>query len=71
MHLYTLNKHRENSLKSFQAFVQATTDPKTKDAVLLQATRSIFESGDTGYITSKEATVSGFEITKIADQALK
>jgi hypothetical protein len=68
MHLYTLNKHRENSLKTFQSFVQASNDPKTKDAVLIQATKSIFESGDTGYISSKDTTISGFEITRITDQ---
>jgi hypothetical protein len=68
MHLYTLNKHRENSLKTFQAFVESSNDPKTKDAVLIQATKAIFEAGDTGYISSKEGTLRGIEIIKIVDQ---
>ncbi|MBN3033584.1 MAG: hypothetical protein JW873_05760 [Candidatus Saganbacteria bacterium] len=71
MHLYTLNKHRENCLKTFQSFVQASSDSKTKDAVLIQATKSIFESGDTGFVSSKDSTISGFEITRITDQISK
>jgi CHASE3 domain sensor protein len=68
MHLYTLNKHRENSLKTFQAFVESTNDPKTKDAVLIQATKAIFEAGDTGYVSSKDSTITGMETIKIVDQ---
>lgn len=68
MHLYTLNKHRENSLKTFQAFVESTNDPKTKDAVLIQATKAIFEAGDTGYVSSKDGTITGMETIKIVDQ---
>ncbi len=68
MHLYTLNKHRENSLKTFQAFVESSNDPKIKDAVLIQATKAIFAAGDTGYISSKGGTITGMEIIKIVDQ---
>lgn len=68
MHLYTLNKHRENSLKTFQAFVESTNDPKTKDAVLIQATKAIFEAGDTGYVSSKDGTITGMETIKIVEQ---
>lgn len=68
MHLYALNKHRQNSLMSFQAFVESTEDPKIRDAVLIQATRAIFEAGETGYVSSRDASTKGLEMIKIADQ---
>lgn len=51
-HLGALNKHRANSLQTFQAFVQATEDPQVRDAVLIQAARAIFDSGPTGFVSS-------------------
>ena len=68
MHLYALNKHRQNSLASFQAFVESTEDPKIRDTVLIQATRAIFEAGETGYVSSKDVSTKGLEMIKIADQ---
>jgi hypothetical protein len=69
MHLQTLNRHRENSLKSFQSFVESTDNPSIKDAVLIQATKAIFEAGDTGYISSKGGDgITGIETIKIVDQ---
>ena len=67
MHLYTVNKHRENSLKTFQSFVKSTEDKKIQDVILTQATKAIFEVGDSGYLSSKEKTIRGLEITKIFD----
>ena len=71
MHLYALNKHRQNSLESFQAFVESTEDPKIRDAVLIQATRAIFEAGETGYVSSKDVSTKGLEMIKIVDQIKK
>ena len=56
-HQASLNKHRANSLKTFQAFVRAASDDQTRDAVLLETTRSIFAPGASGYI--KETDTSG------------
>ena len=42
MHQSTNNRHRVLSLQTFQAFSAAASDDPTKDAVLLEATRSIF-----------------------------
>ena len=53
MHLYTLNKHRENCMDSFMALYRAGKAPEVRDAVLLQATKAIFEAGETGYVSSK------------------
>lgn len=52
MHQSATNRHRALSLQTFQAFVVATADPQIKDAVLLEATRSIFAIGITGYVDS-------------------
>jgi len=48
-HNYVVNKHRSNSLNSFETFVKSTEDTATKDAVLLQATQSIFSPQSSGY----------------------
>lgn len=49
-HNYVLNKHRQNALSTFQAFTNATTDEMTKNAVLLEATHTIFSNQHTGYM---------------------
>ncbi len=71
MHLSITNKHRENSLKTFQSFVESTSDPKTRDIVLVQATQTIFTTGDTGYITSKDGMASSFDAVKLIEQSQK
>lgn len=52
MHQSAMNRHRALSLQTFQAFTAAASDVQTKDAVLLEATRSIFAQGVTGYVDS-------------------
>jgi hypothetical protein len=49
-HNYVVNKHRNNALGSFQAFVTSATDEQTKNAVLIQATQSIFSPQPSGYV---------------------
>lgn len=48
-HNYVVNRHRRNALASFEAFVSSTKDPQVKNAVLVQATASIFAPQSTGY----------------------
>ena len=57
-HNYVINKHRQNALRTFEAFVKAAKDEQTKSAVLLQATQCIFSPQPTGYLTH-EAEPSG------------
>lgn len=71
MHLFTLNRHRENSLRTFKVFYDSTEDPRMKDAILLQATKAIFEAGETGYVRQKEGSTSVLEITKLLDRGAK
>ncbi len=49
-HLEAVNKHRSNALRVFQAFVEATPDRQIKDAVLLEASHTIFGSSVTGFL---------------------
>jgi hypothetical protein len=49
-HNYIVNKHKQNSLNSFEAFVKgAGEDIQTKNAVLISATQSIFSAQPSGY----------------------
>ncbi len=57
MHLEVVNEHLQNSLRTFEAFLHAATEPEVRSAVLLQATKSIFDPGKTGYL-QKEGQVS-------------
>lgn len=47
-HQASVNRHRALSLQTFQAFVKATDNDRTRDAVLLAATKSIFSNVSTG-----------------------
>ena len=50
-HNYIVNKHRENALKTFEAFVSAAgSDQEIKNAVLLEATRTVFAPQVSGFI---------------------
>jgi hypothetical protein len=69
-HQAAMNHHRANALKSFQAFVNATDDPVTRDAVLLETTRSIFAIAPSGYLeateTSPESGAKMLEVVRAA-----
>jgi len=66
MHQATMNSHRANALKTFQAFVQATQNDAVKDAVLMETTRSIFALGATGYLnTSNDSNESPLKIIEM------
>lgn len=49
------NRHRDKALRTFETFAAASTDNSTRDAVLLEATRSIFAPGATGLVDSGES----------------
>lgn len=52
-HQIAVNRHRANALKTFQAFVKAAADDNTRDAVLLETTRSIFAIAPSGYLSAQ------------------
>lgn len=65
MHLYKLNKHRQNSLRVFEAFIKTADDEKTKNIIRLQATKTIFESGDTGFVKNVESKQQDLNINNL------
>ena len=52
-HNYLVNKHRADALTTFETFVRGTSEPQTKDAVLIQATQCIISSQPSGYIAQE------------------
>ena len=55
-HQAAANTHRGLALKTFQAFIAASKDDATRNAVLLETTRSIFAIGPSGYLDSQDST---------------
>jgi hypothetical protein len=49
MHNYVINRHRQNALSTFETFAKAASDEQTKNAVLIQATQSIFAPQASGF----------------------
>lgn len=50
LHLWTVNKHRSLGIQTMQAFASTPADPAAKDAVVLQAARTVFEHVSSGYL---------------------
>jgi hypothetical protein len=74
-HQAAINTHRGNALKTFQAFIAATSDDQTRNAVLMETTRSIFAMANTGYLDAVENPGDGalkiLEVVKTAASAGK
>ena len=64
-HNETLNRHRQNALDTFETFVQATEDPQTRSAVLLEATRSIFSVQSSGYLAREREYADSAQVLEI------
>ena len=59
-------------VKTFNTFVEgAGGDPATKNAVLLQATRTVFSPQVTGYVNSEKESDGSSSIVELARAALK
>lgn len=70
-HNALLNKHRQNALTTFETFSQAAgPDGQTKNAVLLEATHTIFSNQPTGYISYDSDSESPNKIVEIIKGAV-
>lgn len=69
VHQAAVNRHRALSLKTFQAFTKATSDPYIKDSVLMAATKSIFASVPTGFVEQVESQEQGVNFVRIGESA--
>ncbi len=68
-HLQTLNTHRQNTLSSFELFIQSvgSAEQDVRQTLMVEIARAIYDSGQTGYINVKDdggGTSSIMEITK-------
>lgn len=65
-HNSIVNKHRQNALMTYKAMVDATDDPGSREAILIQAAGCIFNPQSTGYtISSDTPVVSGKSMVEI------
>lgn len=65
-HNSILNKHRQNALNTFETFSKAAgSDLQTKNAVLLEATHTIFSNQQTGYLNTDGESDSPNKIIEI------
>lgn len=64
-HNFVVNRHRQNALSSFETFVKGAGDANTKDAVLLQATQSIFSPQDSGFVRNESSPNPGSQILEV------
>lgn len=64
-HNLVINRHRQNALSTFETFVKASRDDKTKDAVLMQATKSIFSPQPSGYLKGETRQPQSNQIVEI------
>jgi len=69
VHQAAVNKHRALSLKTFQAFVEATNDKYVKDAVLMAATRTVFSNVPTGLVEERGDQDSGVSFVEFGRSA--
>lgn len=64
-HQGLVNKHRSNALRTFQAFTKAASDDSVRDAVLLEATKSIFALTPSGYLDNESSPESGAKVIEV------
>jgi DNA phosphorothioation-dependent restriction protein DptG len=69
-HNEILNRHRNNALKTFETFVLACRDDATRDAVLLEATKSIFDAQTSGYLTGEPEKVPSGTVIEILKKVI-
>jgi hypothetical protein len=69
-HNSILNKHRQNALNTFETFAKAAgNDLQTKNAVLIEATHTIFSNQQTGYLNNDNESDSSNKIIEIFKNA--
>lgn len=68
-HQEATNSHRATAIQTFEAFIAATKDTATQQAVLLETTRAIFAHTDTGLIPNSDASGSETKIIEMLKSA--
>lgn len=70
-HQASTNKQKALGLKTFQAFSSAAADDQTKNAVLLETTRSIFNNTPTGLIESNSSNENDSKVIEIIKSVVR
>ena len=66
-HNQIVNEHRRDALGTFETFVKGTSDDRTKNAVLLQATHCIFSHRPSGFGQQESDAASPIHLPAFAD----
>lgn len=67
-HNHLVNRHRQLALNTFETFTKAASDDSaTKNAVLLEATRTIFAAANTGFVANEN---DGESVTKVFEKVI-
>jgi hypothetical protein len=70
-HNAIVNKHRQNALMTYKAMVDATDDPGSREAILIQAAGCIFNPQTTGYTAGGDTpAVSGKSMVEILSKPI-
>jgi hypothetical protein len=69
-HNEIVNRHRQNALRTFETFARAADDKATKDAVLLEATKSIFGAQSSGYLSGEAEKVPSGTVIEVLGKAI-
>lgn len=64
-HESSVNQHRANALSTFGTFVEATEDSEIRNAVLLEATRSIFSQAPSGFLDKHDTSGSETRVLEV------
>ena len=70
-HNAVVNKHRQNSLATYQALVEAAGDQANRDIVLTKAAESVFGAQPTGFAKSDGAEGAALSMVNLAPSVLK
>jgi hypothetical protein len=65
MHLYNLNKHRENALETFNSFIETPGSEKTRDYVIEEIVGTIYSQGKTGYLSEDKKSIDTNQLLEI------
>lgn len=57
MHLYNLNKHRQNSLESFEAFTNTPETRETRDFIIKEIAKTIYSVNKIGYLSEDKKAI--------------
>ncbi|MGV8996389.1 MAG: hypothetical protein ACOH12_05535 [Parvibaculaceae bacterium] len=68
-HETSVNRHRSNSLSTFRTFVEATSEADIRNAVLLEATKTIFSHAASGYLDKGDSSGADTRILEVVRAA--